>query len=687
MAILVPADESERIKTAAITRARVRAIEAKERRAYDVDEWAEKRFYVLPTADLGLVNPEELAETKGMLRAAIRAHQRAILRFMFQKREDGTFRFRNLLYSTVKKCMTYGEYISLADGRSLPVHSLIGQTFPVFSSDGHGFVPTMAEANDNGFEPCVTISTLGGRTLTRTLNHPLYTRAGWCHAADLAVGLPIAVPKRMPEPHAARTPWDKIIVWDTITCITPAGSLPTVAITVPRYENYLAAAFEHNSGKTTIAALVGQWAAEDAVTWGYRGEIYIMANDFEQAQTRIYKAIRNSVEAEQRYWATWRTGDRRLTCHKTGTIIKPLPNDYRGEAGANPNLTLWSELWAYSSEESQRMWDEMKPSPAALVSVRFVETYRGFEDESNLLKGYEDIVLKHGRQITAGELAEITGVPIWMPGAPEPVFTEAPNPDSLVPIWVNDEARMCGYIDEGVVARRMPWQRGEAGAEYYASESITARPSDFDRHHLNIWSTSEELAIPLAQWRACYDPEMPPLVAGDRTPLVLSADAAVTKDCAGLVLFSRHPQFSDHVCIRYARKWDAKPGAPIDLTDYDAEIRRLCAEFNVVELAYDPYQMALEAQQLMKAYIVWARPFGQQKERLAADSAFLDLVRWRRVHHDGNPDLEEHIKNANAKYQMHEDSKVRFVKKNQGAHIDLLICSSMGASEILRLVL
>ena len=43
--------------------------------------------------------------------------------------------------------------------------------------------------------------------------------------------------------------------------------------------------------------------------------------------------------------------------------------------------------WAYTSERSQRLWDEMVPVPTRAVSVRLTVTYAGFEGESGLLEG------------------------------------------------------------------------------------------------------------------------------------------------------------------------------------------------------------------------------------------------------------------------------------------------------------
>jgi hypothetical protein len=70
----------------------------------------------------------------------------------------------------------------------------------------------------------------------------------------------------------------------------------------------------------------------------------------------------------------------------TGATITAIASDYAGAAGANPTITVFDELWAYTSERSQRLWDEMVPVPTRKVSMRLTVTYAGFEGESELLE-------------------------------------------------------------------------------------------------------------------------------------------------------------------------------------------------------------------------------------------------------------------------------------------------------------
>ena len=47
---------------------------------------------------------------------------------------------------------------------------------------------------------------------------------------------------------------------------------------------------------------------------------------------------------------------------------------------------MFDELWAFTSERSRRLWDELVPPPTRQVACRLTTTYAGFEGESLLLE-------------------------------------------------------------------------------------------------------------------------------------------------------------------------------------------------------------------------------------------------------------------------------------------------------------
>lgn len=432
------------------------------------------------------------------------------------------------------------------------------------------------------------------------------------------------------------------------------------------------------SGKTAIAGMVGRWAAE---TWGRFGEVLCVGNDAKQAQERAYKAAKVSIELTPGYRRNtqtlpdrWRVLTKDSTCLTTGTTMRAIATDYKGEAGANPILMLWTELWGFTHTADLRFWAEMAPSPTRPDSIQWIETYAGYEGESELLYGLYETAVKDARQLTAGELGDLG------------VFAEAPNPDSLIPCYVNDRARTFAYWDDGIQARRMPWQRGEAGKRYYAAEAGRQTESQMDRLHANLWVSAESSFIPIEWWDAAIAPA-DPLPPDDKTPLVLALDAGVTGDCFGLIGLTRDPEQTDPpgLIVRMVHKWVPPPGGALDFDGPERMVRDLCARYNVIEVAYDPYQLHHFATRLMNEGVAWFRSYGQGEERMRGDQGLYELIAHRRIKHDGNLDLREHLTNANARQSSKEDTKLRIVKKSDSRKIDLAVCLSMSAAETLRL--
>ena len=78
------------------------------------------------------------------------------------------------------------------------------------------------------------------------------------------------------------------------------------------------------------------------------------------------------------------------------------------------------------------------------------------------------------------------------------------------------------------------------------------------------------------------------------------------------------------------------------------------------------------------------KSFSQGADRLTSDSQFRALIRERRLWHRGEPDLREHVNNANAQVDK-EDRRLRIVKRIEKLKIDLAVAASMGSHEVLRL--
>ena len=400
------------------------------------------------------------------------------------------------------------------------------------------------------------------------------------------------------------------------------------------------------SGKSAVAGWLALWLA---VVEGRSGEVLFCANDLEQSQSRAFKVARYSIEANPRIAASLTQFAVRLT--HTGTVLQALASDYASAAGANPTATIWDELWAYRSENSRRLYDELTPVPTRHNSIRLIVTYAGFHGESELL---EELY----RTGLAGERL-----------------------DDDLPIYRNGDLFM--YWDH---LARMPWHT----SEYLASQEAALRPDAYARLFRNEFQAPMGEAVAAGQWDMCRGP-VPPLRPGDRTPLVLSVDASVKHDHFACLAVSRSAEHPDReVWIRAVKSW--VPGGK-ELSFYgpgspDEWLRGFCHDFNVVQLTADPYQLVGLMQELRRDGVVWAEPFPQGVDRLRADGLLLSLIAERRVRYDpslpGADLLRDHILNAGY-HVTGESEHGRLVKLTYGKKIDLAVCAAMAVDRCLYL--
>jgi phage terminase large subunit-like protein len=331
--------------------------------------------------------------------------------------------------------------------------------------------------------------------------------------------------------------------------LTATGSL--------RYPELIFAA-PKKSGKTTLAALMTLYTV--MVLGGRFAEAYCVANDEEQAQGRVFHAIALIVEASPLLRHTATVSANRITFPGSGATITAIASDYAGAAGANPTISVFDELWGYTSERSRRLWDEMVPVPTRTVSTRLTVTYAGFEGESNLL---EDLYRRGLRGI--------------------PIAPDLYRQDGLLMYWTHD-----------LVA---PWQT-DAWREGMRAQS---RPNAYLRMIENRFVTGSESFVPLEQWDACVDPTAHPLITDRSLPVWVGVDASVKRDSTAIVACTWDRK-SQRVRLVWHRIFQPTHAEPLDFeATVEDTLLELRKRFRLREVRYDPFQMVAVAQRLQKA--------------------------------------------------------------------------------------
>lgn len=418
------------------------------------------------------------------------------------------------------------------------------------------------------------------------------------------------------------------------------------------------------SAKSTIIAAVADYVAcrKD------RASIMLIANDRRQADSRVGYYMRENIKIGARRGYPDDPGNRMQRfrqqtvitnrgyeiVYPNGSRVEMLPIDPEGEAGGNDDLIVFSELWGWKHDSHQRMFAEMTLSPTKFgQSQRWIDTYAGYRGASPILERLYEQAVVDGQQLD-------------VPGNPQCYAA-----GGLFATWVTRPT--------------LPWQT----PEYYAAEREALPPEQFLRMHRNQWIESVDAFVPSEWWDACADSGIQPLDPYDE--MVIALDAGVSSDCFAMVAVSRDRRFNDysggddstpdHLVRRYARAWTPPRGGKLKFSGYPesplAELRRLCAKYNVVQVTYDPWQLEHFASEFRDEWTNDVVPFTQNTERAVADKRLYDMIRTKRFHHAGERDeLRTHILNAD-KDVSGDERRLRIVKRDDTKKIDLAVALSM----------
>jgi phage terminase large subunit-like protein len=291
---------------------------------------------------------------------------------------------------------------------------------------------------------------------------------------------------------------------------------------------------------------------------GAFGEGYALANDLEQASSRVFQAIKRIVEASPllRHEANITANRITLPSFRNATITA-ITSDYASAAGANPSISVFDESWAYTSERSRRLFDEMIPPPTRRIAARLTVTYAGFEGESTMLEELYKRGLAQpevGKDLRAG--------------------------DGVLMFWSHEPVA--------------PWQT-EA---WLADMRRSLRPNQYLRMIENRFVTTESSFVDMEDWDACVDPTAAPLVSDRSLPVWVGVDASVKRDSTAIVAVTWDNEASK-VRIVFHRVFQPSPKEPLNFEATIAHtVRELLTRFAVRGVFYDPFQMAAVAQGL-----------------------------------------------------------------------------------------
>jgi phage terminase large subunit-like protein len=315
--------------------------------------------------------------------------------------------------------------------------------------------------------------------------------------------------------------------------------------------------------------------------------------------------------------------------------ISAIASDHASAAGGAQSIACFDELWAFTSERSHRLWDEMVPVPTRKVSARLTTTYAGFEGESQLLEG------------------------LYKRGLQQPVIgNDLYAGDGLLMFWSHEPIA--------------PWQ--DEG--WLAEMRRSLRPNAFLRMIENRFVTTETSFIDLAWWDACVDPAVSPVVKDRSRPVYVGIDASVKRDSTAIVVVSwDHKQ--QKARLLWHRIFQPSPSEPLDFeAAVETTILDLHKRFRLKQVLFDPYQMVAVAQRLQRAGVKMVEYPQSSPNLTAASQNLYELIKGRNL--VAYPDAAIRLAVSRA-VAIESPRGWRIAKEKQSHKIDVVVALAMAA--------
>jgi hypothetical protein len=387
------------------------------------------------------------------------------------------------------------------------------------------------------------------------------------------------------------------------------------------------------SGKTTFAGIHALTTL--LLFGGSYPEATICANDYEQAQARVFTMIRRIVESSPLLCVEAKLTQDRITFPTFGAVISAIASDYAGAAGGNQNISVFDELWGYVSERSRRLWDELIPPPTRKIACRLTTTYAGFENESQLLEE------------------------LYRRGLQQPlVGTDLYGGDGLLMFWSHVPIA--------------PWQ----DERWLAEMRRSLRPNAYARMIENCFVSSESTFVDMSWYDQCVMSTAKPVVADPELPIWVGIDASVKHDSSAVVATTWDKK-SQVVRQIFHRIYQPAPDDPLDFeATIEATVLDLRKRFWVRKVLFDPYQMVASAQRLARQGVKMEE-FPQSVPNLtAASQNMYELLQGRTLQLYPNADIRLAMSRAIA---IETARGWRIAKEKQNHKIDVVIALAMSA--------
>lgn len=401
------------------------------------------------------------------------------------------------------------------------------------------------------------------------------------------------------------------------------------------------------NGKSALGSAI---ALTELFTGGHGLEIYSCAAEREQAKI-VFSAAKRMVELSPELSAQSKLFRDAIEIPETGSIYRVLSAEAYSKEGYSPSLVIMDELHVVPRE----LFEVMSLGMGARVDpLMLCITTAGSRVDNNGLDSLGFQLYQHGKKISTNETIDENFYFGWW----EPIDPESDHRDPE--IW-----KQCN-----------PGINDLVSLDDFESVLTTTPESEFRTKRLNLWVVSAESAFPHGVWEKCAAPEK--IVDKKNVEIVLGFDGSYSGDSTALIGCTREEIPHLFVIDCWERPLSDDGSWRVNIADVEQAIIDAVDDFNVVEIACDPYRWQRTIQVLEDLglpIIEW--PTNSVQRIIPAWQSFYDSVLDQKLSHSDDPRLNRHISNMILK---RDRRGMRPTKESTSSmrKIDLAIASIIG---------
>jgi phage terminase large subunit-like protein len=389
-------------------------------------------------------------------------------------------------------------------------------------------------------------------------------------------------------------------------------------------------------------SLIGSVIALNGLIEGEPGaEVYSAAGDRQQARI-VFGEARQQVLNSPELNAICKVYRDAIEVSETGAIYRVLASDSKLVQGLNPSTVVCDELHVVHED----LWDALTLGSGARRDPMIVAiTTAGYDLDTIAGRLYQ-----YGKRLVSGEIEDEAFGFFWWEAEADCRLDDQEQ-------WRSSNPNLeLGLLSE---------------EDLEVSRKQTAEVA-FRRYRLNQWVRSQESWLPAGAFDACTSD----LELDTMSPSFIGIDMALKHDSIAVVIVQ--PQ-DDRIVVR-SRVW-LPDGDYVDVHEIEQHVRDWCAQYNVVEVAYDPAFMQRSAEVLSDDGYPMVE-FPQSAARMVpACGTLYEMIVNGTIAHNNDPVMVDQVLSATPRST---DSGWRLSKGKSKRKIDAAIAMAMAVDRATR---